>query len=56
MVSDAGVFVTSTGEAPQILELGGWKSAAVLRYLAIKEIDQMTTLNNALDDSSSDDG
>ena len=38
----------------RILELGGWKSASVLRYLAIKEIDEVTTLNVTVDASDSD--
>ena len=38
----------------RILELGGWKSSAVLRYLAIKEFDEVTALEVAVDVSESD--
>ena len=38
----------------KILELGGWKSAAVLRYLAIQEIDQVAVLDATVDVSDSD--
>ena len=38
----------------RILELGGWRSAAVLRYLAVKEIDQVAVLDSAVCESSSD--
>ena len=38
----------------RILELGGWRSAAVLRYLAIRELDQVAVMNSSVDGSDSE--
>jgi hypothetical protein len=38
----------------RILELGGWRSSAVLRYLSIKEIDQQTVFASTVAESDSE--
>ena len=38
----------------RILEIGGWKSSAVLRYLAMQEIDDAVVMRTSVEDSESD--
>ncbi len=38
----------------RILELGNWRSSAVLRYLAIKELDEVSIMNSTVAASDSD--
>ena len=38
----------------RILEIGGWRSSAILRYLAMQEIDDATVLGCSVDDSASE--
>ena len=38
----------------RILDMGGLKSSSVLRYFAIRELDQVAVLNSSLDGSDSD--
>ena len=38
----------------KILELGGWRSPSVLRYLAIREIDQLAVISEVVDASESE--
>ncbi len=38
----------------RILELGGWRSSAVLRYFAIREINQQAVFASTVAESESD--